>query len=120
MQEPILNTTSQEVNPDTGRDSKGRFAKNNTCSKARRKQSVVTKELREYANGKDLTLAMTKNLERIANNKNGKYSESAQIRACEILLKQFNVSVEKDVDKQIADEGNKTIAEMFNDLKGIK
>lgn len=107
------------VNPATGRDLKGRFTKNNLCSSKSRKQSEVTKDLRKYANENNLTLMAVKRLEQIAKNKDGKYSESAQIKACETLLKNFNVTVEKEVDKEIADEGNKTTAEMINAIKGI-
>ncbi|MGU9778785.1 hypothetical protein ACV3J7_20805 [Salmonella enterica] len=108
------------VNPSTGRDLKGRFAKGNACAPKIRKPSETTKDLRAYADFNNLTLMAVKRLEDIAKNKNGKYSETAQIRACETLLKHFNITVEKDIDKEIADEGNKTLAEMFNDLKGIK
>ncbi|EPT9873085.1 hypothetical protein ACVTW2_000670 [Escherichia coli] len=108
-----------DVNPETGRDRKGRFAKGNLEAKKSRKQSQVTQDLRNYANEKNITLAATKNLERIAANKDGRYSESAQIRACEILLKQFNVTVEKEVDKEVAETVNETVTAQFEFLKKV-
>ncbi|ELP3919280.1 hypothetical protein QUQ16_000180 [Escherichia coli] len=108
-----------DVNPQTGRDRKGRFAPGNLCGSGKRKQSEVTKDLRAYANANNLTLMAVKRLEMIAENKKGSFSESAQLKACETLLKHFNVTVEKDIDKEIEDDKNATLSEMFNTLKGI-
>lgn len=108
-----------DINPDTGRDRKGRFAAGNTCAPRKRKQSQVTQDLRAYANENNLTLLAVQQLERIAANAKSKYSESAQIKACETLLKHFNVTVEKDIDKEIADNANETINEQFEFLKKV-
>ena len=108
------------INPETGRDMKGRFAKGNSCGGRKRKPSEVTSDIRQYADVNNLSLKAVKRLEEIMLNKGNKFSENAQIRASELLIKHLTISAEKDVDKQIADEGNKTIAEMFDDLKGIK
>lgn len=106
-----------DVNPQTGRNRKGQFAKGNQIAPKKRKQSQVTMDLRTYANERDLTLMAVKRLEDIAKNKGGNFSENAQIRACEILMKQFNVTVEKEIDKEIVENNNATISEMFSALK---
>lgn len=108
------------INPDTGRDLKGRFGKGNSCSRVKRKPRAITAETRQYADQNNVTIEAVKRLKEIVKNKDGNATLAEQIRASEILLKHFNVSFEKDIDKEIADEGNKTIADMLNDLKGVK
>lgn len=111
---------SELINPDTGRKLNGQFGKGNQFGRKRRKPSEITADVRAYADQENVTIDAVKRLKAIVANKDGKATMSEVIRASEVLLKHFNISVEKDIDKEIADEGNKTIAEMFNDLKGIK
>lgn len=108
------------INPDTGRDQYGRFAQGNKAQTRRRKVSEVTRDLRHYADVTNLTIEGVKKLEKIMKNKDGKYSESAELKATELLIKHLTLSAKEEQDKDIADEGNKTISEMFQDLKGIK
>ncbi len=109
-----------DVNPETGRDMKGRFGSGNQFSRRKRKPREITAEVRQYADQEQVTQFAVKRLKEIMLNKKGLATESESIRACEVLLKHFNVTMEKDVDKEIADEGNKTISDMLNDLKGVK
>lgn len=108
------------INPDTGRDLKGRFGKGNQAHRKHRKPRAITAEVRAYADQENVNIEAVKRLKAIVKNKDGKASVGEQIRASEVLLKHFNITVEKDIDKEIADEGNKTIADMLNDLKSVK
>ncbi|ECK9403486.1 hypothetical protein SEPB62_19036 [Salmonella enterica subsp. enterica serovar Paratyphi B str. SARA62] len=111
-----------DINPDTGRDRKGRFTVGNSLSpNAMRKRTPVqvTQEARAYAAEKGLNVFAVKMMEKIARNKNNEYSGTEQLRACEALLKNFNISVEKDMDKQQAEDTNATLSEMVGVLKGV-
>lgn len=112
-----MNDIKEAINPDTGRKLNGQFAKGHTFSRRKRKPSEITADVRQYADQENVTIDAVKRLKQIVANKDGKATMSEVIRASEVLLKHFNITFEKDVDKQIADEGNKTIAEMFDDLK---
>ncbi|HCI2908161.1 TPA: hypothetical protein NOU44_000236 [Salmonella enterica subsp. enterica serovar Infantis] len=110
-----------DVNPDTGRDRRGRFARGNSLnpnSKRKRTPIQTTAEARAYAAEKDLSLMAVKQIEKMARNKNGDYSGTEQLRACEMLLKTFNITAEKDMDKAVAEDNNATLSEMINVLKG--
>ncbi|WP_284885124.1 hypothetical protein [Citrobacter portucalensis] len=111
-----------DVNPLTGRDRKGKFAKKNECnrhSKRKRTPVQITAEARAYAAETDLTLLATKMIEKMARNKGGAYTGTEQLRACEAILKNFNITVEKDVDKQQAEDSNATLSEMMDVLKEV-
>lgn len=111
-----------DINPLTGRDRKGKFAKGNQLSpNAMRKRTPVqvTQEARAYAAEKGLNVFAVKMMEKIARNKNNEYSGTEQLRACEALLKNFNISVEKDMDKQQAEDTNATLSEMIDVIKGV-
>ncbi|EAV6171731.1 hypothetical protein E9863_10785 [Salmonella enterica] len=111
-----------DINPLTGRDRKGKFAKGNQLSpNAMRKRTPVqvTQEARAYAAEKGLNVFAVKMMEKIARNKGNEYSGTEQLRACEALLKNFNISVEKDMDKQQAEDTNATLSEMIDVIKGV-
>lgn len=108
------------INPDTGRDLKGRFSKGNQAHRKHRKPRAITAEVRAYADQENITIEAVKRLKAILKNKDGNASINDQIRSADLILKHFNITFEKDIDKEIADEGNKTIADMLNDLKGVK
>ncbi|EDP9631355.1 hypothetical protein AFK16_000937 [Salmonella enterica subsp. enterica] len=111
-----------DINEETGRDRKGRFAKGNSLSpNAMRKRTPVqvTQEARAYAAEKGLNVFAVKMIEKIARNKGKEFSDTVQLRACEALLKTFNISVEKDMDKQQAEDTNATLSEMIDVIKGV-
>lgn len=109
------------INKETGRDIKGRFVAGNSVRKGKAMgPREVTKQLREFAGANKITEKATKQLLAIVENKDGKYTGSEVIRASDLLLKTFNISAEKDMDKEIADDANKTVADMFADLKEMQ
>jgi hypothetical protein len=108
------------VNPETGRDNKGRFAKGFVNGAKKRTPRQITQQIRAFAADNKVTEKAVKQLVNIVENKDGKASPSDIIRASDLLLKTFNITVEKDIDKEIAEDTNKTIGEMFADLKGMQ
>ncbi|HBT3802614.1 TPA: hypothetical protein MBI04_003566 [Klebsiella pneumoniae] len=101
------------INTETGRTISGKFAKGNQISRRKRKPREITAEVRQYADQENVTQYAVKRLKEIMLNKNGKATESESIRACEALLKHFSVSVEKDIDKDIAESSIRTESEML-------
>lgn len=106
-----------DVNPITGRDRKGRFTKGNAGYAGKKGPREVTQQLREFAGSNKVTEQSVKLLLDIVKGKNPNATANDQIKAATALLKEFNVSMEKDVDKDIADSTTATMAEMLDVLK---
>lgn len=108
------------INPDTGRDLKGRFAKGNKVNAGRYGSREITKQLRDFAGQNKVSEASVKLLLDIVKGKNQNATVNDQIKAATALLKEFNISAEKDADKEIAESTTATMAEMLDVLKGGK
>ncbi|WP_369136404.1 hypothetical protein [Klebsiella variicola] len=104
------------VNKDTGRDAKGRFAAGNSLAPKKRKPREITQQLREFAAGNKVTEKAVKQLMNIVDNKDGRSSPSDIIRASDLLLKTFNITVSQDVQNQHEEEVAKTSGEMLDNI----
>ncbi|CEL82323.1 hypothetical protein BN1222_03585 [Klebsiella quasipneumoniae] len=110
-----------DINPETGRDRQGRFAKGNQCMPRKKRKPVeISADVREYADNNNLTLMATQMLEKIAMNQRNAYETKDQIKACDLLIKQFGIAVEKDLDREVQESTNETVADMLNILKKAK
>lgn len=106
------------VNPSTGRNLKGQFTKGHKVNKGRFGAREVTKQLRQFAGENKVTEASVKLLLDIVKGKNRNATVNDQIKAATALIKEFNISAEKDADKEIAESTTATMAEMLSVLKG--
>lgn len=110
-----------DINPDTKRDRKGRFAAGNTYSKgAKRSPREITKLARSLAGENALVEASVKQLAAIVKNKDGKATPSEILRATDQILKFFAISASQDEQNKHEDEAIKSVGEMFADLKGMQ
>lgn len=113
--------TDNDINPETGRNRKGQFAKGNTCMPRKKRKPVeISADVREYADNNNLILMATQMLEKIAMNQRGAYDVKDQIKACDLIIKQFGIAVEKDLDREVQETTNETAAEMIKILKKAK
>lgn len=112
--------TEDMINPDTGRNTKGQFAKGHKLSAGKRNPREITKQIRAFAAENKVTEKAIKQLVCIVENKDGRSTPSDIIRASDLLLKTFNISVAQDVQNQHEDEQIKSYGEMFADLKGMQ
>lgn len=116
----MSNETELAINPETGRDSKGRFAKGNRCYSKNPAPRAITSAIRAAAADNKVTEESLKFLLSVVKNKDNKATVSEQIKAAQFLMNQFTISAEKDADKEIAEEGNKAIGAMFEALKEMQ
>lgn len=113
--------TALLVNPETGRDLKGRFVKGNTHGKGvKRGVREITAQIRAIAADDKVTEASLKTLLSVVKNKDNRVTVSEQINAAKFLMTQFSVSAEKDADKEIAESTTASLTEMINVIKGNK
>lgn len=112
-----------DINPETGRDRLGRFGAGNQCNAAsqrkKRQPRQVAEDVRQYADANNLSLMAIQRLEKIARNERGNYEIKDQIKACDLLIKQFGITVEKDLDREVVEDTNATISEAFEALKAV-
>lgn len=112
--------TALLVNPETGRDLKGRFVAGNSHGKAKRGVREITAQIRAIAAEDKVTEASLKTLLSVVKNKDNRATVSEQINAAKFLVTQFSVSAEKDADKEIAESTTASLSEMINVIKGNK
>lgn len=116
-----MTISNDDINPETGRNRKGQFAKGNTCMPRKKRKPVeISADVREYADNNNLTLMATQMLEKIAMNQRNTYETKDQIKACDLLIKQFGIAVEKDLDREVQESTNETVADMIKILKKAK
>lgn len=108
------------VNPQTGRDARGRFTHGNTFAPAKRSPREITTAIRAIAADNKVTEESLKLLLSVVKDKTGQATISEKLKAATFLMNQFSISAEKDVDREIAEEGNKSLAEMFEALKAMQ
>lgn len=108
------------INPETGRDIKGRFAKGNSCYPKKKTPREITTAIRAIAADNKVTELALNTLIDICKDKTGAVTKSEKIKAAQFLMTQFTVSAEKDVDKEIAEGANESLSDMLEALQGMK
>lgn len=110
---------SKAINPETGRDSHGRFSKGHKLSPKHRSPRAITQAIRAIAADDKVTEESLKLLVNIVKGK-ANATVSEQIKAAQFLMTQFTTSAKDDNDREIAEEGNAAISDMFNALKEMQ
>lgn len=111
--------TALAVNPETGRKANGQFAKGHTLSPKHRSPRAITQAIRAIAADDKVTEESLKLLVNIVKGK-ANATVSEQIKAAQFLMTQFTTSAKDDNDREIAEEGNAAISDMFNALKEMQ
>ncbi|MCE0178245.1 hypothetical protein LVT70_01230 [Klebsiella pneumoniae] len=100
-----------------GRDSKGKFIRGNSCAKKPHNVREVTQEVRAAAREMKVMEKTFKNLSEIATGKRAGTTVSEQIAAAKVLAQYNLTSADKEIDREISEDNNKTIAEMVQNVK---
>ncbi|HCT9982782.1 TPA: hypothetical protein OUD88_002872 [Enterobacter hormaechei] len=113
-------TEEKTIDPKAGRDKKGRFTKDNQVARGRHTVREITQEVRAAAREKKVLMKTFKNLAEIATGKREGATASEQIAAAKVLAQYNLTSADKEIDKEISEDTNKTLAENFEFLSSLK